>query len=67
MSLLFDVSTDDIGLHISHILKEKELDASTTEESSVVQLEGARLFIYLLFIFLLNVKYWGGLYYGRNQ
>ena len=42
MSLLFDVSTDNIGLHISNILKEKELDSSTTEESSVVQLEGNR-------------------------
>ncbi len=39
MALLFDVTTDNIGLHISNILKEKELDASTTEESSVVQIE----------------------------
>ena len=42
MSLLFGVSTDNIGLHISNILKEKELDYSTTEESSVVQNEGNR-------------------------
>lgn len=42
MSLLFGVDTDTIGLHISNILKEKELDASTTEESSVVQKEGSR-------------------------
>ncbi len=42
MALLFDVTTDNIGLHISNILKEKELDASTTEESSVVQVEGNR-------------------------
>ena len=42
MSMLFGVSTDDIGLHISNILKEKELDISTTEESSVVQREGNR-------------------------
>lgn len=42
MSILFGVSTDNIGLHISNILKEKELDVSTTEESSVVQKEGNR-------------------------
>lgn len=42
MSLLFGVSTDNIGLHISNILKERELDGSTTEESSVVQIEGKR-------------------------
>ena len=42
MSLLFGVTTDNIGLHISNILKEKELDLSTTKESSVVQMEGQR-------------------------
>ena len=42
MSLLFGVSTDNIGLHISNILKDGELDDSTTEESSVVQIEGKR-------------------------
>lgn len=42
MSLLFDVSTDNVGLHISNILNENELDSSTTEESSVVQKEGNR-------------------------
>lgn len=42
MASLFDVSTDNIGLHISNILKDKELDYSTTEESSVVQIEGNR-------------------------
>lgn len=42
MALLFDVSADNIGLHISNILKEKELEPSTTEKSSVVQLEGTR-------------------------
>ena len=42
MSLLFGVSTDNIGLHISNILKDNELDPSTTEESSVVQKEGNR-------------------------
>ena len=42
MALLFGVSTDNIGLHILNILKEKELDLSTTEKSSVVQKEGSR-------------------------
>ena len=42
MSLLFDVSTDNIGLHIKNILNEGELDSSTTEESSVVQFEANR-------------------------
>lgn len=42
MSVLFDVSVDNVGLHIANILKDKELDYSTTEESSVVQIEGKR-------------------------
>ena len=42
MATLFGVTTDTVGLHISNILKEKELDSSTTEESSVVQKEGKR-------------------------
>ena len=42
MSLLFDVSSDSIGLHIKNIFKDDELDSSTTEESSVVQKEGGR-------------------------
>lgn len=42
MSLLFDVSSDNIGLHIKNILKDDELDFSTTEDSSVVQKEGDR-------------------------
>lgn len=42
MSELFGVSTDNIGLHIKNILTCKELDSSTTEESSVVQNEGGR-------------------------
>ena len=42
MSLLFDVSTDNIGLHIKNILNEGELDPSTTEDSSVVQFEANR-------------------------
>ena len=40
MAMLFDVSTDNIGLHIANILAEGELDNSTTEKSSVVQTEG---------------------------
>jgi len=42
MAELFLVNTDTIGLHIRNILNEKELDNSTTEESSVVQVEGNR-------------------------
>ena len=42
MAFLFDVSSDNIGLHIKNILKDNELTLETTEESSVVQLEGNR-------------------------
>ena len=42
MAELFNVSTDNIGLHIKNILSDQELDSSTTEESSVVQTEGKR-------------------------
>ena len=42
MALLFGVSADNISLHIKNILLENELDESTTEESSVVQIEGKR-------------------------
>ena len=42
MATLFNVSADNIGLHIKNILADKELDKSTTEESSVVQTEGKR-------------------------
>lgn len=43
MSVLFDVSVDNISLHINNIFKENELDMnSTTEESSEVRLEGKR-------------------------
>lgn len=42
MASLFDVSSDNIGLHIKNILKDNELTLETTEESSVVQLEGNR-------------------------
>ena len=39
---LFNVTTDNIGLHIKKIISSGELDESTTEEYSVVQLEGQR-------------------------
>ena len=55
MSLLFGVSTDNIGLHISNILKDCELDASTTEESSVVQKEGNRSVKRILKIYNLDM------------
>ena len=43
MAKLFDVSYDNINLHIRNIFKEKELEErATTEESSEVRLEGNR-------------------------
>lgn len=40
MSLLFDVSVDNISLHIKNIIKENELDESVVEESSVTASDG---------------------------
>jgi len=43
MAQLFDKDTDTIGLHLRNVYNSGELDEiSTTEESSVVQLEGIR-------------------------
>ncbi len=42
MAKLFNVSTDNIGLHIKNILNDGELNISTTEEFSVVRKEGNR-------------------------
>jgi hypothetical protein len=43
MAELFDVSTDNVGLHLKNIYEDGELTReSTTEESSVVQTEGTR-------------------------
>ncbi|MFC3199503.1 hypothetical protein ACFOET_17910 [Parapedobacter deserti] len=43
MAELFGKDTDTIGLHIRNIFKEKELEKkSTTEDFSVVQMEGKR-------------------------
>jgi len=43
MALLFDKDVDTIGLHLRNIYAEGELEESTTtEESSVVQMEGKR-------------------------
>jgi len=43
MSLLFDTSIDNIGLHLKNIYAEGELnEISTTEDFSVVQTEGSR-------------------------
>ncbi|MEB1100441.1 virulence RhuM family protein [Xanthomonas campestris pv. campestris] len=43
MAELFDVTTDTIGLHLKNIFSDNELEPErTTEESSVVQREGAR-------------------------
>ncbi len=43
MAQLFDVSTDNVGLHLKNLYEDGELSrAATTEESSVVQIEGER-------------------------
>jgi hypothetical protein len=43
MAELFDVSTDNVGLHLKNIFADGELTReATTEESSVVQTEGTR-------------------------
>ena len=43
MSQLFDVSTDNVGLHLKNIFEDGELSPeATTEDSSVVQIEGTR-------------------------
>jgi|GEM_PF-5509230 len=43
MAELFEVSTDNVGLHIKNAYQESELsEMATTEESSVVQIEGGR-------------------------
>jgi hypothetical protein len=43
MAELFDVSTDNVGLHLKNLFEDGELSReATTEESSVVQTEGAR-------------------------
>lgn len=43
MAELFDVTTDNVGLHIKNIFEDAELSReATTEESSVVQIEGSR-------------------------
>jgi hypothetical protein len=43
MAQLFDVSTDNVGLHLKNLYEDSELSReATTEESSVVQIEGDR-------------------------
>ena len=42
MSLLFNVSVDNISLHIKNILKDKELDDSVVEESSITAHDGKK-------------------------
>ena len=39
---MFDVSTDNIGLHIRNIFREGELDFSVAEESSVTASDGKK-------------------------
>lgn len=43
MAVLFDTSTDNVGLHLKNIFSEGELaEAATAEDYSVVQIEGRR-------------------------
>ena len=43
MAELFDVTTDNVGLHLKNIFEDGELSReATTEDSSVVQTEGSR-------------------------
>lgn len=43
MAELFDVSTDNVGLHLKNIYEDGDLERlATTEDSSVVQIEGNR-------------------------
>ncbi|MEK7884669.1 RhuM family protein [Methyloversatilis sp. NSM2] len=43
MAERFDVTTDNAGLHLKNIFEDAELSrAATTEDSSVVQIEGSR-------------------------
>lgn len=43
MALLFDTSTDNVGLHLKNIFEQEELiETSTTEDFSVVREEGKR-------------------------
>ena len=42
MALLFDVSIDNISLHIKNILIEEELDCSVVEESSITANDGKK-------------------------
>ena len=43
MAELFDCSVDNVGLHLKNIYLEGELEEiSTTEDSSVVQIEGGK-------------------------
>jgi hypothetical protein len=43
MAQLFEVSTDNVGLHLMNFFADGELSReATTEDSSVVQIEGSR-------------------------
>jgi len=43
MAELFDVSTDNVGLHLKNLYEDGELSReASTEESSVAQIEGSR-------------------------
>ena len=60
MSALFDKDPDTIGLHLRNIYREGELsEAATTEDSSVVQVDGNKRIAAVLFLWFLDQN--GGL------
>lgn len=57
MAMLFDTSTDNIGLHLKNIYLENELlENSTTENFSVVRQEGTRQVKRTLKLFRKSIK-----------
>lgn len=42
MAILFNVTIDNVSLHVKNILNDEELDYSTIEESSIIHFEGNR-------------------------
>ena len=49
MALLFNVSVDNISLHIKNILNEEELTYSVVEESSITAIDGKKYKTQVLF------------------
>ena len=55
MAQLYECSSDNISLHLKNVFSEGEVDAiATTEESSVVQIEGAREVVRIVTLYSLE-------------